>query len=41
MTAKGFLDLSTKLFTDMKAWVAEAAKGDTLRSQTWRLSTPR
>ena len=30
MTAKEFLDLSTKLFTDMKAWVAEAAKGDTL-----------
>ena len=30
MTAKEFLDLSTKLFGDMKAWVAEAAKDDTL-----------
>ena len=30
MTAKEFLDLSTKLFTDMKAWVAEAAKDDAL-----------
>lgn len=30
MTAKEFLVLSTKLFTDMKAWVAEAAKDDSL-----------
>lgn len=30
MTAKEFLDLSTKLFADMKAWIAEAAKDDTL-----------
>jgi ribosome-binding protein aMBF1 (putative translation factor) len=30
MTAKEFLDLSTKLFGDMKAWVAEAAKDDGL-----------
>ena len=30
MTAKEFLDLSTRLFTDMKAWIAEAAKDDTL-----------
>jgi ribosome-binding protein aMBF1 (putative translation factor) len=26
MTAKEFLDLSTKLFSDMKAWIAEAGK---------------
>ena len=25
MTAKDFLDLSTKLFGDMKAWIGEAA----------------
>jgi hypothetical protein len=30
MTAKEFLDLSTKLFNDMKAWVAEASKDDSL-----------
>ena len=30
MTAKEFLDLSTKLFSDMKAWVAEAGKDDEL-----------
>ncbi len=30
MTAQEFLALSTKLFTDMKAWVAEASKADTL-----------
>jgi hypothetical protein len=30
MTAKEFLDLTTKLFGDMKAWIAEAAKDDTL-----------
>ena len=30
MTAKEFLDVSTKLFRDMNAWVAEAAKDDTL-----------
>ena len=30
MTAKEFLDLSTRLFGDMKAWIAEAAKDDTL-----------
>jgi hypothetical protein len=30
MTAKEFLDLSTKLFSDMKAWIGEAAKDDTL-----------
>jgi hypothetical protein len=30
MTAKEFLDLSTKLFGDMKAWVAEAGKDNGL-----------
>jgi hypothetical protein len=30
MTAKEFLDLSTKLFNDMKAWIAEASKDDSL-----------
>jgi hypothetical protein len=30
MTAQEFLALSTKLFNDMKAWVAEASKADTL-----------
>jgi hypothetical protein len=30
MTAQEFLALSTKLFNDMKAWVAEASKVDTL-----------
>ena len=30
MTAQEFLSLSTKLFNDMKAWVAEASKTDTL-----------
>jgi hypothetical protein len=30
MTAKEFLDLSTNLFNDMKAWVAEASKDDSL-----------
>lgn len=30
MTAKEFLDLSTKLFHDMKAWIAEAGKDDGL-----------
>lgn len=30
MTAKEFLDVSTKLFTDMKLWIAEASKDDAL-----------
>jgi len=30
MTAPEFLDLSTKLFSDMKAWIAEAGKDDIL-----------
>jgi len=30
MTAKEFLDISTKLFTDMKIWIIEAAKDDAL-----------
>ncbi len=30
MTAQEFLNLSTALFKDMKAWVAEAAKDSTL-----------
>jgi len=30
MTAQEFLALSTKLFTEMKVWVAEASKSDTL-----------
>jgi hypothetical protein len=30
MTAKEFLDVSTKLFTDMKVWIAEASKDDAL-----------
>jgi hypothetical protein len=30
MTAKEFLDISTKLFTDMKLWIAEASKDDAL-----------
>ena len=30
MTAQEFLTLSTKLFNDMKAWVAEASKADRL-----------
>ena len=30
MTAQEFLTLSTKLFTEMKVWVAEASKSDTL-----------
>ena len=30
MTASEFLDLSTKLFNDMKAWIAEAGKDDIL-----------
>jgi hypothetical protein len=30
MTAKEFLDISTKLFADMKIWIAEAAKDDAL-----------
>jgi hypothetical protein len=30
MTAQEFLNLSTKLFNEMKAWVAEASKADTL-----------
>jgi hypothetical protein len=30
MTAQQFIDLSTKLFNDMKAWVAEAGKHDGL-----------
>jgi ribosome-binding protein aMBF1 (putative translation factor) len=30
VTAKEFLNLSTKLFEDMKAWVAEASKDDGL-----------
>jgi ribosome-binding protein aMBF1 (putative translation factor) len=30
VTAKEFLDISTKLFDDMKAWVAEASKDDGL-----------
>ena len=30
MTAPEFLDLSTKLFGDMKAWIAEAGKDDIL-----------
>ena len=30
MTAQEFLDVSTQLFKDMKAWIAEASKDDTL-----------
>ena len=30
MTAKEFLDLSTKLCNDMKGWIAEASKDDML-----------
>ena len=30
MTTKEFLDVSTKLFSDMKAWIAEASKHDGL-----------
>ena len=30
MTAKEFLDISTKLFADMNAWISEAAKDDAL-----------
>lgn len=30
MTAKEFLDVSTKLFADMKLWIAEASKDDAL-----------
>jgi hypothetical protein len=30
MTAKEFLDVSTKLFDDMKVWVTEASKDDAL-----------
>ncbi len=30
MTAQEFLELSTALFKDMKAWIAEAAKDDML-----------
>ena len=30
MTAKEFLDVSTKLFDDMKIWVTEASKDDAL-----------
>ena len=30
MTAKEFLDISTKLFADMKTWIGEAAKDDAL-----------
>jgi hypothetical protein len=30
VTAQEFLNLSTELFKDMKAWVAEAAKDSTL-----------
>jgi ribosome-binding protein aMBF1 (putative translation factor) len=30
MTAQEFLVLSTKLFKDMKSWIAEAAKDDGL-----------
>ena len=30
MTAKEFLDVSTKLFADMKVWIAEASKDDAL-----------
>jgi hypothetical protein len=30
LTAKAFLDVSTKLFADMKVWIAEASKEDVL-----------
>ena len=30
MTTQQFIDLSTKLFNDMKAWVAEAGRNDSL-----------
>jgi len=30
VTAKEFLEISTKLFADMKTWIAEAAKDDAL-----------
>ena len=30
MTTKEFLDVSTKLFSDMKVWIAEASKDDAL-----------
>jgi hypothetical protein len=30
MTTKEFLDTSTKLFSDMKIWIVEAAKDDAL-----------
>lgn len=30
MTAKEFLEISTKLFADMRVWIAEAARDDGL-----------
>jgi hypothetical protein len=30
LTTQQFLDVSTKLFSDMKAWIAEASKDDAL-----------
>ena len=30
MTAKEFLDVSTKLFNDLKVWIAEASKDEAL-----------
>lgn len=30
MTAKEFLDVSTKLFADMKVWITEASKDSAL-----------
>lgn len=42
MTAKAFLDLSTKLVSDLKAWVEEASRDDNLSAadlETLRAAT--
>jgi hypothetical protein len=39
LTAKQFLDVSTKLFEDMKAWVAEASTHDSLSTSDLAMLT--
>lgn len=39
MTAQEFLEVSTKLFKDMKIWIAEASKDDALSASDLAMLT--
>ena len=39
MTAREFLDLSTRLFANMRIWIAESVKDDTLSASDLAMLT--